>query len=1078
MNRLLSLLILASFSLSAPAQRRGGQNADAARTTEGPLRSVRYRSIGPFRGGRVTAVAGIPSQPQTYYFGATGGGIWKTTDGGASWIPVADGQLATGSVGALAVSESDPNIVYAGMGEGCIRGNASPGDGVYKSTDAGRTWKNIGLQQTQQIGAVIVNPRNPNIVFVAALGHQFAPNEERGVYRSLDGGTTWKQVFTRGPKAGAIDIVMDANNSNVLYASFWEVYRTPYSLESGGPLSGLWKSTDGGDTWHDLTHATGMPRGIQGRIGVTVSPANSDRVWAIVEADDGGVYRSDNGGTSWTRVNQQRDLRQRAWYYTHIYADPKNADSVYVLNTGVYRSNDGGRTYTAIPTPHGDNHDLWIDPNDPNRMIESNDGGANISTNGGRTWSSEMNQPTAQFYRVALDNDYPYHAYGAQQDNTTVRTATRGRGGITERDWYDVGGGESGWIAPDPRDSKIVYAGSYGNLITRFDANTGVERNINPWPDNPMGHPAADLKYRFQWSFPIIISPHDPKVIYAGANVLFKSTDEGQSWEQISKDLTRDDKTRQGSSGGPITKDNTSIEYYCTIFTVNESTITKGLIWVGSDDGLIHLTRDGGKSWTNVTPPKDMLPEWSQINAIEPSPFDPATAYVAATMYKSDDYRPYLYKTSDYGKNWKKIVNGIPANHFTRVIREDLKQKGLLFAGTEFGIYVSYDDGENWKSIQLNLPIVPITDLAFHKRDDELVVATQGRAFWILDDLPLLRDLKGSAPTEDVRLFTPKETLRAEGGGRGGGGGRGAVAIGQNPPTGAIIDYWLKDRPTGEVKIEIVDASGKLVNKYSSNAPARPTGSADVGFVPAEQETGEPGAGGGGRGGFGAPARAPAQAGMNRFIWDMHYPDATTFPGLIMWAGSTRGPLIVPGTYTVKLTVGDKTQSQQIVVKSDPRLKTTPAEYSAQLSLSIQVRDKLSQVNQAVIDIRAAKKQLEDYAARLKDDTAAKKVADAARDLDKKLTAVEEELYQIKNQSSQDPLNFPIKLNNRLAALLGVIQANDAGPTKQSNVVYEGLASEANAQIRAADKLLKDDVSQFNKMVRDSNIPAVTVQRN
>jgi photosystem II stability/assembly factor-like uncharacterized protein len=1071
MYRLLSFVIALSFCVPAPAQRRGGQGAGGnGPAVEGPLRDVRYRSIGPFRGGRATAVAGIPSQPQTYYFGATGGGIWKTTDGGFSWVPVADGQLATGSVGALAVSESDPNIVYAGMGEACIRGNASPGDGVYKSTDAGRTWKHMGLEQTQQIGAVVVNPKNPNIVFVAALGHQFAANEERGVYRSMDGGVTWKQVLTRGPKAGAVDIVMDPHNASVLYAAFWEVYRTPYSLESGGPGSGIWKSTDGGETWRDLSHAPGMPRGTQGRIGVTVSGADSDRLWALVEAEDGGVYRSDNGGNSWTRVNQQRDLRQRAWYYTHIYADPKNVDEVYVLNVGFYRSNDGGRTYSTLNPPHGDNHDLWIDPNDPHRMIESNDGGAIVTINGGRTWSSQNNQPTAQFYRVALDNDFPYHAYGAQQDNTTVRTATRGRGGITERDWYDVGGGESGWIAPDPRNSNVVYAGSYGNLITRFDAYTGVQRNINPWPDNPMGHPAADLKYRFQWSFPIVISPHDPKVIYAGANVMFRSTDEGQSWEQISKDLTRDDKSRQGSSGGPITKDNTSIEYYCTIFTINESPITKGLIWVGSDDGLVNLSRDGGKTWTNVTPPKDILPEWSQINAIEPSPHDPATAYVAATMYKSDDFRPYLYKTADYGKTWTKIVNSIPANHFTRVIREDLKQKGLLFAGTEFGIYVSYDDGANWKSIQLNLPIVPITDIAFHKRDEEMVVATQGRAFWILDDLPLLREIRGAAPTDDVHLFAPKESIRAEGGGRGGGGGRGAVAVGTNPATGAILDYWLKDRPTGEVKIEILDSAGKLVNKYSSNAPARPAAAES-----AAPEIAEEGAGGGGGRGGGAPARVPAQQGMNRFVWDMHYPDATTFPGLIMWAGSTRGPLIVPGTYTAKLTVGDKTQSQQFVVKSDPRLKTTPAEYSAQLSLSIQVRDKLSQVNQAVVDIRAAKKQLEDYAARLKDDAAAKKVADAARDLDKRLTAVEEDLYQIKNQSSQDPLNFPIKLNNRLAALLGVVQGTDAGPTKQSNMVYEGLASEANAQLRAADKLLKEDVGAFNTLVRDSNIPAVTV---
>ncbi len=1069
MKRLLSIVIVLSCSLPAPAQRRGGQGAaDGAPSVQGPLRTIHFRSIGPFRGGRATAVAGIPSQPQTYYFGATGGGIWKTTDGGYNWLPVSDGQLATGSVGALAVSESDPNVVYAGMGEACIRGNASPGDGVYKSTDAGRTWKHMGLEQTQQIGAVVVHPQNPNVVYVAALGHQFAANPERGVYKSTDGGVTWKQVLTRGPKAGAIDIVMDPHNANVLYAAFWEVYRTPYSLESGGPGSGIWKSTDGGETWHDLTRANGLPRGTLGKIGITVSGADSDRVWAIVEAEDGGVYRSDNGGTSWIRVNQQRDLRQRAWYYTHIYADPKNRDEVYVLNTGVYRSNDAGRTYTPVPTPHGDNHDLWIDPNNPDRMIECNDGGTVVTTNGGRVWSPQNNQPTAQFYRVALDNDFPYHAYGAQQDNTTVRTATRGRGGITERDWYDVGGGESGWIQPDPRNSKIVYAGSYGNLITRFDADTGVERDINPWPDNPMGHAAADLKYRFQWSFPIVISPHDPKTIYAGANVMFRSTDEGQSWEPISKDLTRDDKSRQGSSGGPITKDNTSIEYYCTIFTINESLLTKGLIWVGSDDGLVHLTRDGGRTWTNVTPPKDILPEWSQINAIEPSPHDPGTAYIAATMYKSDDYHPYLYKTTDYGTTWKKIVNGIPANHFTRVIREDLKQKGLLFAGTEFGIYVSYDDGENWKSIQLNLPVVPITDLAFQKRDDELVVATQGRAFWIMDDLPLLRTLKGDAPTEDVKLFPPKASIRAEGGGRG--GGRGFSSVGQNPAAGAVFDFWLKDRPTGEVKIEIFDPAGKLVNKYSSNPPATAAGPQDTTPEIAEQGAGF------GRG-RGAPARVPAQAGMNRFIWNMRYPDATTFPGLIMWAGGTQGPLIVPGTYTAKLTVGDKTQSTPFTVINDPRLKTTSDQFRAQLELSLQIRDKLSQVNQAVVDIRAAKKQLEEYAARLKDDAAAKKVADAARDLDKKLTAVEEELYQTKNQSSQDPLNFPIKLNNRLAALLGVVQGNDAGPTKQSDVVYEGLASEANAQIRAADKLLKDDVGSFNKLVRDSNIPAVSIPR-
>jgi photosystem II stability/assembly factor-like uncharacterized protein len=1062
-----------------PAQRRGGgqPTANTAATT-GPLKDVRWRQIGPFRGGRVLAVAGVTSQPEVYYFGATGGGIWKTTDAGASWIPVADGQLSNGDVGAIAVAESDPNIIYAGMGEACIRGNASPGDGVYKSADAGKTWKNVGLKDTQQIGRVAINPRDANIVFVAALGHQFGPNEQRGVYRSTDGGATWKQVLTRGPKAGAVDLSIDPTNPNTIYAAFWEVYRTPYSLESGGPGSGIWKSTDGGDTWTDLSHKPGMPKGIMGRIGVSVSPANPQRVYALIEAEDGGAYRSDNGGDTWVHTTSNAEIRQRAWYYTHIFADPKNVDTVYYLNVGFLRSSDGGRTFASINTPHGDNHGLWIAPNDPGRMIESNDGGANITSNGGRSWSSIMNQPTAQFYRVALDNDFPYHAYGAQQDNSTVRIATRGRGGITEKDWYDVGGGESGWIAPDLRDTEVVYAGSYGNLITRFDARTGIQRNINPWPDNPMGHPASDLKYRFQWSFPIVISPHDPTVIYAGANVMFKSTDEGQSWTPISGDLTRNDKSRQGSSGGPITKDNTSIEYYCTIFTINESPITKGLIWTGSDDGLVNLTRDGGKTWSNVTPPRDILPEWSQINAIDPSPFDPGTAYVAATMYKSDDYRPYMYKTADYGKTWTKIVNGIPNDHFTRVVREDPNRKGLLFAGTEFGIYVSYDSGANWQSIQLNMPIVPITDFAFHKRDDELVVATQGRAFWIMDDLALLWELKGAAPSEDLKIFKPKTVLRAEGGGRGGGGNRTAVAAGSNPPGGAVIEYWLKDKPRGEVAIEFLDASGKLVNQYSSratptNAP-EPAAAAISGPAASEEGIAEPEAAPG-RGG-GGPPRAPAQAGMNRFVWDLHYPDATTFPNMILWSGSTRGPLIVPGNYTVRLTVDGKTQAQPFAVIKDPRQKSTQDDYVKQLALALQIRDKLSQTNQAVIDIREAKKQLAEYVALWKDNPNAKKVVDTAQDLSKKLSGVEEELYQVRNRASEDPLNYPIRLNNRIAALLGVVEQTDTAPTRQSNVVFEDLASEVNAQLSAARKLLTDDIASFNKLVRDANIPAVTVK--
>src|SRR5215469_792171 len=737
------------------------------------INQLRFRQIGPFRGGRVVAVAGIPSQPATYYFGGVGGGIFKTTDSGLSWVPVSDGQLKTGSVGAIAVADSDPNTVYAGMGEACIRGNATHGDGVYKSVDAGRTWRNIGLQDSYHIGAVRIHPKNPDIVYVAALGHLWGPNEMRGVYRTTDGGATWKQVLKRSNNAGAVDLAMDPNNPRVLYAAFWEISRKPWRMDSGGPGSGLFKTTDGGDTWTEISRAPGLPRGVLGRIGLTVSPANPERVWALVEASDGGLFRSENSGRTWTRVNEQNILRQRAWYYSHIFADPQNADTIYALNVGMHKSIDGGRTFSTMRPPHGDNHDLWIAPDNPNRMIESNDGGATITSDGGRTWSTVDNQPTAQFYRVALDQDFPYNIYGAQQDNSTVRIASRSGGfGITQADWYDVGGGESGWIAPDPKNSQIVYAGAYDGLITRQDKRTGQSRNINAWPDNTMGYGVEAMKYRFQWSYPIAFSPHDPKTLYIGAQVLLRSTNEGQSWEPISGDLTRNDKSKMGTSGGPITQDNTSIEYYCTIFTFMESPVAKGTIWVGSDDGLVHVTRDGGKAWANVTP-KDM-PEWIQINSIDASAHDPATAYVAATMYKSDDFRPYLYKTSDYGKTWKKIVNGIQATHFTRVVREDPHHKGLLIAGTEFGLYISYDDGENWKPFNLNLPVTPITDVAFQKRENELVVATQGRAFYVLDDVPLLYQLNDSVKSEDAHLFKPKDTYRFGAGGRGGGGGRGA----------------------------------------------------------------------------------------------------------------------------------------------------------------------------------------------------------------------------------------------------------------------------------------------------------------
>ncbi len=1027
-----------------------------------PLSGLRWRNIGPHRGGRSVAVAGVASQPMVYYFGGTGGGVWKTTDGGVNWEPVSDGQpFGTGTVGAIAVSQSDPNVVYAGMGESCIRGNFSHGDGMYKSTDAGKTWKRAGLEDSRIIGRIHVHPKNPDLVYVAALGHAAGPNEQRGVFRSKDGGKNWERVLFKSNKAGAVDLSMDPSNSNVLYASIWEVKRTPYSLESGGPDSGLWKTTDGGDTWTDISRNPGMPKGALGRIGVAVSPANPERIYAIVEAEDGGVFRSDNGGRIWAKVNENRNLRQRAWYYTHIYADPKVADTMYVLNTGFYKSVDGGRSYTTIQVPHGDNHDLWIAPDDPSRMINANDGGANVTFNGGRNWS-EQDQATAQFYRVALDNDFPYRVYGAQQDNSTVRIASRTAGsGITVRDWEETAGSESGWVQPSPKDSNIVFGGNYGGLLERQDHRTGQQRDINVWPDNPMGWGAEGMKYRFQWNFPILFSPHDPNVLFTSGNHVFKTLNEGQTWQIISPDLTRNDKSKLGPSGGAITKDNTSVEYYCTIFALAESPVTKGVIWTGSDDGLVHVTRDGHAAkpnWENVAKNIPGLPEWIQINSIEASPHDAATAYFAATLYKADDFRPYLYKTGDYGKTWKKITTGIPDNAFTRVIREDPNRRGLLYAGTETGAYVSFNDAESWQSLQLNLPVTPITDIAVHKRDKDLVVATQGRSFWIIDDLTVLHQWKSEVAQADAHLFKPEESYRMPGGGFRIPSG---AAIGENPPAGVSVWYHLKDKPKGDVQIEILEASGKSVKKFSSRAPETPAGGA--------------GEGGGGR--FrSAAARAPAEKGLNRFSWDLRYPDATTFPGMILWSGNTSGPRAVPGNYQVKLTVDGKTLTETFELKKDPRVPTTPEEFRKQFDVLTKIRNKFSETSEAIVSIRDVRKQANDYAARVKDQPNAKPIVDAAKDLSAKLTAIEEELYQTKNQSNQDPLNYPIRLNNKLAALAGSISGADSQPTDQQVAVYEDLVGRINAQLGKLEQVMTTDVPAFNKLVRDQNVPAVWVK--
>jgi photosystem II stability/assembly factor-like uncharacterized protein len=1015
------------------------------------FKGMRWRLIGPFRGGRVLAVAGVSSQPNTYYFGGVAGGVWKTTDGGLTWSPLTD-KWSVSSIGSIAVAESDPNVVYVGTGEACIRGNISHGDGVYKSTDAGTNWKFIGLRDTRHIGRVIVHPKNPDIVFVAALGHVYGSNAERGVFRSTDGGKNWEKVLYKDEKTGAIDIAFAPQNSSILYAALWEANRTPWGMTSGGPGSGLYKSTDGGATWKKL-EGSGLPRGVLGRIGVSVSGADSDRVFALIEAGEGGLFRSDNGGTNWRRVNEDRRFRQRAWYYTHVNADPKAVDTVYIMNTGFYRSTDGGRTFTTIGTPHGDNHGLWIDPSDPQRMINGNDGGANVSVNGGRTWTRQDNQPTAQFYHVIADNDWPYRVYGAQQDNSTVGILSRSdSSSIGREDWHPVGGCESGYIAPHPKDSNIVYAGCYGGHITRWDRRTGQAQQVMAWPENPMGQSAGALRHRWQWTAPILFSPHDSNVLYHAAEVLFKTTNGGMSWATISPDLTRNDKSKQGPSGGPITHDNTSVEYYNTIFAVAESPKQKDLIWAGTDDGLVHITRDGGKNWSNVTP-KDM-PEWSLISLIDASPFEAATAYIAVDRHELDDFKPYIYKTNDFGKSWKRINYGIPENTFVRVVREDPKRRGLLFAGTETGVFVSFDDGANWQALQLNLPTAPIHDLAV--KNDDLVVATHGRSFWILDDISPLRQMSAEITAKEMHLFAPTAAIRTRAGGGGGGGGAAAMA-GQNPPNGAIFYYNLKKVPEGEVTIEILDAKGSIVREFSSRAPEAPEGL-------------QPGAGP-----FGPQAapRVPKEKGLNRFVWNLRYEDASRVQPLILWASNVQGPLAVPGAYQVKFTAGGTSQTAPLEVKLDSRVQTSPADLQKQFGLLMQIRAKVTETHDAINQLRDVRTQIQALRRRHADNAKAKDLLAQAEALEKKLDPIEEPLIQRKASSGQDLLNWPIMLNNKLTALAGIVESADTAPTEQSYEVFKYLAGQVDPLLAKWRQVREKDVASLNAAASKMELPAV-----
>ena len=992
-----------------------------------------FREIGPFRGGRSAAVTGVPGQPTTFYFGATGGGVWRTRDGGSTWANISDGFFG-GSIGAVEVSPSDPNVIYVGGGEVTVRGNVSHGSGMWKSEDAGRSWRSVGLADSRHIPRVRVHPRNPDVVYAAVLGDLYQPSEARGVYRSRDGGQTWQRVLFANADAGAVDLTFDPTNPRTLYAATWRVRRTPYSLSSGGEGSALWKSTDGGDTWRELTkEAAGLPRGLLGIIGVAVSPANPDRVWAIVEATDGGVFRSDDGGETWRKLNSDRNLRQRAWYYTRIYADPRDAEVVYVLNVDFWKSKDGGRTFSSIDTPHGDHHDLWIAPEDPDRMIIGDDGGAQTTYDGGQNWSTYHNQPTAQFYRVTTDNHVPYRIYGAQQDNSTVRILSRTDGGsIGERDWEPTAGGESGWIAPDPKDPEIVYGGSYGGYLTRLDHRTGSERDINVWPDNPMGHAARDLKYRFQWSFPILFSRHDPNRLYAAGNVLFATTDEGQRWTALSPDLTRADTSTLGSSGGPITKDNTSVEYYATIFTLAEGS-EPGTIWTGSDDGLVYLTRDDGKTWTDVTPPA--MPAFAQVNSLEADPFHPGGVYVAATRYKAGDFRPYLFHTADWGKTWRALNKGLPDDHFTRVVRADPVRQGLLFAGTEGGLYVSLDDGARWQRFMLNLPIVPITDLAI--RDGDLVVATQGRSFWVLDDLGPLRRYDDRLFAGPFHLFAPRPTLRM-----GGGQRPPSRTEGQNAPGGAVFRYWLKQTPdSSSIQLRIAGADGDEIARFTPRTDTP----------------------------------LPVGEGMQQFTWDLRYAGADKFPGLVLWGGGLGGPRALPGRYTATLKVGSDSVAVPFEIAPDPRSQATPADYAAQFAFLTGVRDKLSETHRAIVQIRRVRDAVKTYNGRLGEGAPADSARALGQRIQRELTRIEEALYQTQNRSGQDPLNYPIRLNNRLSALVGSVSTGDYPPTEQAERVRQEITALIDAQLERLRQVLTGDVAAYNAAVRDLEIPAIPV---
>jgi photosystem II stability/assembly factor-like uncharacterized protein len=1012
------------------------------------LGSYEWRSIGPLRGGRSIAVAGVKGRPREAYFGAVGGGLWKTVDGGENWSPVTDGKIRSASVGAVAVSESNPDVVYIGMGESCIRGNIMPGDGIYKSTDAGKTWTHVGFGdgKVDAISKIRIHPANPDVVFAAVFGKYGADSPERGVFKTTDGGKTWRKVLFRDNKTGAADLALNRKDPNVLYAAMWEAYRLEYQMSSGGPGSGLFKSTDGGEKWTEITRNSGMPAGVVGRIGVDISGADANRVYALVENEKGGLYVTDDAGATWRLVNDNRNIRQRAFYYTHVTADPVAKDTVYLLNTSAFRSTDGGKTLTSVGGgTHGDHHDLWVDPEDPKHVVIGNDGGGAVSTQvdrpgnqGGPGWTPQ-DFPTAQYYHVITTKHVPFHVCGAQQDGSTVCLSSTstvggggggrgggGRGGAPEM--YGAGGAEPGYIAPDPLNIDIIYAGgNNGSLLTRLDRRSGNQKEVNPYPRMFSGEPSSELFERWQWTYPIIFSPADPRVLYTSSQHVWKTTNGGDNWDKISPDLTRHDPKTMGPSGGPITHDMNSPEVYGTVFALGPGKKDVNILWAGSDDGLVHVTRDGGKNWTNVTPKE--MPEFGRVSIIDASSFEPGGAYVAVKKPLLADFAPYIFRTRDFGKTWTKIVTGIRADDYVHAVREDPTRRGLLYAATQHGVYISYDEGDRWQSLSLNLPDVPVSDLWVEA--NALAIATHGRSFYVLDDIAPLRQAGTAGSSADFQLFKPADAIRGAG--------------------PAAITYLLR-KPAGKMTIEILDGGGAVVQTIEGATPGRGRGrGGEAGAAPPE------GGGGGGRG-RGGPQTASMAAGLNRVNWNLNYPGAVTFPGMILWGATTNGPTALPGTYQVRLTVDGRSQTQPLVVAKHPLRNTPDADLKAQFDLALQIRDKISEANRAVIEIRRIKTEVED---RLKKSNKRefKLVADR---LVAALSAVEQDIYQVKNQSGQDPLNFPIKTNNRFASLLGMTLRGEGRPTANTYPIFEDLKKELKAETDRLDKVMGEELKAFN----------------